>query len=97
MSTCTKEFRGTWAGGGARSCKWRPCPAPPREASVTMGVGDTPSSQPKISVWVLLPRAARYVMGWIIEHFGVKTYGMFRARTKDRERKGSRRYGNEQV
>lgn len=97
ISTCTEEFRGTWAGGGARSGKWSPCPAPPREASVPREVGDTPSSQPKISVWVLLPRATRHKMRWIIEHFGVKTCGMFRARTKDRERKGSRRYANEQV
>lgn len=65
--------------------KGTPCPAPPREGSVPMEVGDTPSSQPKISVCVLLPRATRGIVGWAIELLGVMTYEMFRARTKDKE------------
>lgn len=70
----------------------------PSQGSLSSHRGEgTPSSQPKISVWVLLPRVMLCVVEWIMEHFGIKIYEMFRARTKDRERKGSRRYGNEHM
>lgn len=94
ISTCTEEFRGTWAGVGARSDKKhiQPLPGKP-QFPWRWGTHPAVNQKALCGCYCL----GLHIMGCIIEHFGVKTCRMFRGRAKGRERKGSRWYGIEQV